>query len=215
MSSLARNPYEEPESSTKWVLIFVLLSLLAHAVIITAILLITRFMPPPKIAIPEPSPTVKISLVRPPPAATTPKPLFIPTTPQPDAVHKPQRVESENDHDLTSKSTIARIPNSLMPDVAGKEHQPSLNSSPTVQTPQKPEVSSTPPTPKLAVKPEKPAPPQATEAPTTTRRQWPACPAVDQCSDHGPGKSAIGDASTHALATAAGDQHSWRARARG
>ena len=42
MSITARSPYEDPESSaTKWVAIFILLSLLAHAVIIATILLIT------------------------------------------------------------------------------------------------------------------------------------------------------------------------------
>ena len=40
MSISVRNPYEDPESSTtKWVAIFILLSLLAHAIIIAAILL--------------------------------------------------------------------------------------------------------------------------------------------------------------------------------
>jgi outer membrane biosynthesis protein TonB len=160
MSISARSPYEEPESSTtKWVIIFVLLSLLAHAVIITAILLITVFMPPPKIVVPEPtSPTINLSLLPPVPAAPK-KPIFIPTTPQANVKHKQQLVESANDTELQSKSKTARAPDSILPDVTGKEHQPNLNSSPNVQTPQKPEVSSTPPIPRQA-KPEKPTPPQ-------------------------------------------------------
>jgi outer membrane biosynthesis protein TonB len=160
MSIVVRNPYEDPESSTtKWVVIFILLSLLAHAVIITAILLITVFMPVPKIVVPEPtSPTINLTLVPPAPAPPK-KPLFIPTTPQADVKPKPQPVESANDTNLQSKSKTSRAPESIMPDVTGKDHQPDLNASPNVQAPPKPEVSTTQPTPKQA-KPEKPTPPQ-------------------------------------------------------
>jgi len=162
MSSVARNPYDEPEESStaKWVVIFVLLSLLAHAIIIAAILLITIFMPVPKIPIPAPSVTTLTLTPLPPAAPSTPqKPIFVPTTPQANAQHKQQLVESANDHDLTTQSTTARNPNSIMPDVTGKPHASDLNSSPNAPAVQKPQVSSTPPTPKQA-KPEKPTPPQ-------------------------------------------------------
>jgi outer membrane biosynthesis protein TonB len=160
MAVIVRNPYEEPESSTtKWVAIFILLSLLAHAIIIAAILLITVFMPVPKLVLPEP-PSTTLTLTPLPPAPAQPKkPIFIPTTPQANAPHKIQPIESAYDTELTSKSKTARAPGSIMPDVTGKEHNPNLNNSPNVQAPQKPEVSSTPPTPRQA-KPEKPTPPQ-------------------------------------------------------
>jgi outer membrane biosynthesis protein TonB len=160
MSISVRNPYEDPESTTtKWVAIFILLSLLAHAIIIAIILLITVFMPVPKLVVPKPA-TTTLTLAPLPPAPAMPKkPIFIPTTPQPNAPHKQQLVESANDTELTSKSKTARAPESIMPDVTGKEHAPNLNESPNVRAPEKPEVSSTPPTPKQA-KPEKPTPPQ-------------------------------------------------------
>jgi len=179
MSISARSPYEDPESSTaKWVLIFILLSLLAHAIIIAAIILITVFMPVPKMVLPEPaSPTVSLSLL--PPASATPKkPLFIPTTPDANAPHKVQPVESANDTELKSKSKTARAPESILPDVTGREHAPNLNESPNIPAPQKQEVSSTPPTPKVA-KPQKPTPPQPAPKPTPPTPPKKAPPQVD------------------------------------
>jgi outer membrane biosynthesis protein TonB len=159
MSISARSPYEEPEPSTpKWVIRFILLSLLAHAIIITAILLITIFMPPPKIKVPEPSATTLTLTQVPAPAPAPPKqPIFIPTTPAANVVHKPQPVESANDRDLASKNKTARAPDSIMPDVTGKKHESDLKETPKVEAPPKPEVSSTPPTPKED-KPQKPTP---------------------------------------------------------
>jgi outer membrane biosynthesis protein TonB len=183
MAITARSPYEDPESSTvKWVTLFILLSLLAHAIIITAILLITVFMPVPKMVVPEPvKPSVNLTLLPPAPAPPA-KPIFIPTTPQANAPHKVQPIESANDTELTSKSKTARTPNSIMPDVTGKPHNPDLNESPHIQAPPKPEISSTPPTPKQA-KPEKPTPPQPnpqqgkqTPAPPTSKPLPPTPP---------------------------------------
>jgi outer membrane biosynthesis protein TonB len=158
MSISARSPYEDREAATtRWILIFVLLSLLAHVLIVLAIVLITRFLPVPKITRPE-APEVSLSLV-PNPVAPPKKPIFIPTTPDANAKHKEEPIESANDTDLKSKSKTARAPDSIMPDVTGQEHAPHLNDSPNVQAPQKPQVSSTPPTPKQAT-PQKPTPPQ-------------------------------------------------------
>jgi outer membrane biosynthesis protein TonB len=159
MALRAHSPYEEPESSTlRWVALFVLLSLLAHAILIAAILLVTFFVPVPKIAVPAPAPTVSLSFL--PPAAAPPRQnIFIPTTPQANVPHKPQLVQSANDTNLTSRSQTARDSNSIMPDIKGKPHAPDLNDSPEVQAQPKPEVSSTPPTPRVA-QPEKPTPPQ-------------------------------------------------------
>ena len=153
------NPYEAPESSTstRLYLDLILLSFLAHAALLTLILLIAAFMPMPAVMERKPPPpaTVSLSLVPQPPA----KPIFIPTTPDANAKHKLQQVESANDTDLKSKSKTARNPNSIMPDIDGQKHNPDLNNSPNIKAPQKPEVSSTPPTPKQA-KPDKPTPPQ-------------------------------------------------------
>ena len=160
MSISAHSPYEEPESSsTKWVLTFVLLSLLAHAVIIIALLLITIFLPPPKVTLPAPPPATTLTLESLPPAPPKQKPLFVPTKPQANVTPTKQRIESANDTKLTSKNQVARDPNSLLPDVTGKPHSSDLNDSPAVKAPPKPEVSSTPPTPKQAT-PQKPTPPQ-------------------------------------------------------
>jgi outer membrane biosynthesis protein TonB len=159
MSISARHPYEDPESTTmKWVIIFVLLSLLVHAIIIAAILLITLFMPVPKFVPPQPATTTLTLTPLPPVPAAPKKPLFVPTQPDANAQHKVQPIESANDTDLKSKSKTARAPQSIMPDVTGREHAPDLNSSPNVPA-KKPEVSSTPPTPRQA-KPQKPTPPQ-------------------------------------------------------
>ncbi len=155
------NPYQEPDSSrnSRLLIEVMLLSLLVHAIALTAFLLVSAFMPKPPalLAKPKAQDTVSLSLIPPVPH----KPIFVPTTPDPNAVHKQQQIESANDTELKSRSKVARNPDSIMPDVDGKEHQSALNNSPNVQTPQKPEVSSTPPTPKQA-KPEKPTPPQPT-----------------------------------------------------
>jgi len=155
-----RNPYEAPEASMnpRFYIDLILLSLLAHAVLITLILLLAAFMPKPDVMerTPPPPTTVSLSLM---PAPTAPKkPIFVPTAPDPNAKHKQQLIESANDTDLKSQSKTARKPDSIMPDITGKEHNPDLNNSPSVKAPQTPEVSSTPPVAKPA-KPDKPTPP--------------------------------------------------------
>lgn len=172
MSIRMHNPYDEPESSSNRLLLdLLLLSLLAHAVIITLILLISAFMPIPEALQHKlPSPTVSLSLVQP------PKPIFVPTTPDADAKHKQQLIESANDTNLKTKSKIALKPDSIMPDIIGKEHAPDLNTSPNVKAPPKQEVSSTPPTPKSA-KLEKPTPPQPKPQPTQPTPPKPPQPA--------------------------------------
>lgn len=135
-----------------------LLSILAHAVLFTAILLLAAFLPMPKIKIPVPPPTTTLTLTQA-PAPPKPKQTFVPTNPQDNVPHKVQPIVSANDTELTSKSKEARKPDSVMPDVTGKEHADALNTKPQVTAPQKPEVSSTPPTPKED-KPQKPTSPQ-------------------------------------------------------
>ncbi|HEV3273179.1 MAG TPA: hypothetical protein VGZ93_13455 [Candidatus Methylacidiphilales bacterium] len=187
MAVTMRNPYGEPESSTttRWVVIFILLSLLAHAVIIAAIMLITVFMPAPKIILPEPPATnVTLSLLPPPVPATRPKPVFIPTHPQANVPHKVQPIISANDTQLTSKSKTPRAPESIMPDVTGRPHGADLNNSPNVQAPQKPQVSSTPPTPRREP-PEKPAPPQPPQPAPKPLPPTPPQKAPPQLTDNG------------------------------
>jgi outer membrane biosynthesis protein TonB len=162
MITTLRGPYDERDSAnTRWVIIFVLLSLLAHALLIAVILIITRFMPVPKFTVPKEPPAVTLTIVQPPPM-TKPKPqkpIFIPTTKQPDAVHKQQIVESANDTELTSRSKVARKPDSILPDTLGKPHAPNLVSAPEIRAPEAPQVSSTPPVAKQST-PQKPTPPQ-------------------------------------------------------
>jgi hypothetical protein len=148
------NPYDAPERSDNTKLINVLLlSLLAHAALITLILLISIFLPTALRPAAKAPPTVSLSLIQPPP------PVFVPTNPEVNAPHKIQPIVSANDHDLTTQSKVARKPDTIMPDVLGKEHSPDLNTRPDVQAPPKPEVSTSQPTPRQA-KPDKPTPPQ-------------------------------------------------------
>jgi hypothetical protein len=154
MATIAHNPYDEPEPSS-WRLFgnVLLLSLLFHAALITILLLLGIFAPltaTPK----KKDATVNLTLIPPPP----PKPIFIPTNPQANVPHKVQPVESANDTLLTSKSQVARKPDSIMPDVTGQPHHPNLNDSPAVKPTQQPQISSTPPTPRQ-IQPEKPTPP--------------------------------------------------------
>ena len=156
----------EPEDKTlKWVIIFVLLSLLLHAILFTVLFVVSRMVPAPKFEVPEPPKENKIalSLLPPPPA---PKPIFIPTQPQQNAPHVQRPVESANDTQLQSQSKAARDPNSIMPDITGKEHAPDMHNSPQVKAPKTPQPSTTPPTPRQA-KPQKPTPqPQMGTQPT-------------------------------------------------
>jgi outer membrane biosynthesis protein TonB len=162
MSMHALRPFEDRESSTlKWVMIFVLLSLLAHVLILAVILAITHFLPVPKLrAVTPPVNTVQLTLLPPPPPPQPRKPPpFVPTNADAQAKHKTQPILSAHDTDLKSRSQTARNPESLMPDVNGSEHHSDLNNSPSVQAPPTPQVSSTPPTPRQA-KPQPPTPQQ-------------------------------------------------------
>jgi outer membrane biosynthesis protein TonB len=158
----AQGPFREPESTTtKWVAIFVLLSLLVHAIILAIILLITVFMPVPKVEPIEPETNDVTLSVVPPPAVPKPQPktIFVPTQPEANAPHKQQPIVSANDHDLTSNAQVAKAPDSLMPEVDGRLHNADLNTSPLIKAPETPQPSTTPPTPKQT-KPDKPTPPQ-------------------------------------------------------
>jgi len=175
MAVTARNPYEEPESSTtKWIILFVLLSVFAHILIVGLIILISGHLPATKLPEPEKQ-TINLTLL-PPSAAPQPKPLFVPTEEQLNAAHKKQMIESANDHDLMTKNQQARNANSLMPDVTGHEHRPDLNDAPKSMAPPKPQVGPTSPTSQQP-QPQKPVPPQPKPAPPQPTPPQPPQPA--------------------------------------
>lgn len=186
MITTMQAPYREPEDRTlKWVIIFIALSLLLHVVIITGILLITRYIPPPKFVPNEPKEDkVTLSLL-PSPAPPPPKPIFVPTQPQQNVPHTQQQIESANDVLLQSRSKAARDNNSIMPDVEGKPHAPDMRNSPMVKAPPKPQVATSQPTPRQA-QPQKPTPPSPNPqlAPKVVPRPLPpqprATPATSQ-----------------------------------
>jgi outer membrane biosynthesis protein TonB len=185
MSATAlRGPYDERESTThRWMLIFVLISLLVHAIVIALVLLITRFMPVPKFAEPKAPPSVTLTLLPTPrPAAVQPKqkPIFIPTKPQQDVKPQIQKVESANDTVLQTHAKEAHNPDSILPETEGRPHAPNLVTAPEIRAPDTPEVSSTPPVPKQA-KPTKPQPPtpkpqQGTQKPSDATKPMPPKP---------------------------------------
>ena len=141
-------PYREPEDRTlKWVMIFIAISLLLHAILLTAILIISHLVPPPKLTTPEPA-EAKITLTLLPPPPVPQKKIFIPTQPQQNVPHKEQRVESANDTELRSQSQTARDSTAIMPDINGKPHAPDMRNSPAAKAQKQPKTSTTQPTPR-------------------------------------------------------------------
>lgn len=167
-------PYEEREQSTfKWVMLFVLISLLVHAIIFLVILLLTQIMPAPKLDVPPaPPPEVTLSLQAA-PAPPPPQHIFMPTAPQPNAPKRDTLVESDNDTQLASHSKTNRA-DSIMPDVVAKtNHSSQLENSPNSPTKQQQPATPTPPAPQ----PEQPKPPQPTPPqPKPTPQQPPKPP---------------------------------------
>lgn len=131
----------------RWLAIFVLLSLAAHALFILMLILINRHIPAFKPIIPASSPLVTLTLQPPPQPQAQKPPVFLPTNPDANAKHIDQDVESDNDTLLKSENRTARAPDSILPDVTGREHATGLANSPNVPTPNQ-QVTSTPPTPK-------------------------------------------------------------------
>jgi outer membrane biosynthesis protein TonB len=156
MITTAPAPYREPEDKTlKWVMIFILLSLLLHALLFTGLFLFSRYVPSPKLEVPPPSKENKIALSLVPPP---PKKIFVPTEQQPNIPHVEQPIISANDTRLQSKAPTAHDPNSIMPEMNGKPHAPDMHNSPLVKAPRTPQPSTTPPSPKQQEQPEKPTP---------------------------------------------------------
>ena len=136
---MPREPRDRP-----WVVVFILLSLLAHLLFVVAIVLVGHFFPPAKMAVPPPPPAeVSLTLQPPPPPLQPPPPKHIFMHTEPDATAKPHPslVESDNDSTLHSHSTIARLPDSFLPDIVNAhKHPDALNDSPNAPstTPPKP-----------------------------------------------------------------------------
>ena len=160
MLHAARMPYRDPDqTTTTWVLIFVLASLLVHALLVLGILLMSIYLPPDKLNLVTPqNPEVSLSLLPPPPAPPPPKQQFMPTQPQQNVQPKNTPIISDNNTNLTSRSPTSRKPDSVMPDVTNKNtHGDSLQQSPNSPSTQKPQPAKAPPTPKQE-QPQKPKP---------------------------------------------------------
>jgi len=119
-----------PGSPKGWLIAVIVLSLLAHVLIVLAFVVVGRHMPkwsePVKI---EKPPEVALVLAPPPPPAA--KPEFFPTQPQANAPHKAAPFISDNDAALQSRNQQARKPNSPLPDVTGQpDHSFDLQSTP-------------------------------------------------------------------------------------
>jgi len=163
---LAYEDHEHDAATPKWVVIFILLSILTHALIIATFILLSRHLPVPKMEPTASSPTVSLTLVQPPPAPPQPKHIFMPTPAQANAQHKDALVESDHDTRLASQSKTARKPDTIMPDVVSKAtHATSLDSSPSSPPTQKPQGPVTPPTQQAKQAPTPPQPPQPQQPP--------------------------------------------------
>jgi outer membrane biosynthesis protein TonB len=161
--------YEDRDAiNTKWITLFVLISLLAHAFLVLAIILITRYLPMPKMSVPEPpNPSVSLTLLPPPPAPPSQKRPTMMTDPQANVTPKNTLIESDNDTRAQTQSQAARDPNSLLPDVVSKRvHASNLRESPDTPTHQKPQPATAPSPPKQVQPKEQPTPPQPTPQPT-------------------------------------------------
>ncbi len=189
----ARGPYYDPDTnSMKWISLFIVCSLLAHAIIIAIIVLITVFMPPPKVPELKPQNSITLSLApppKPPPLKIPPPPIFVPTQPQANVPHKEQPLQSANDTVLSSRAKVAHNPDSLTPEIDGVKRG-DLNNSPAAQGPKPAPPSTTPPTPKQQEKPtppqpkpqegtQQPSPKAAKPQPQQPTKPQPQAPAVD------------------------------------
>jgi outer membrane biosynthesis protein TonB len=128
----------------KWVVTVILLSLLAHLLFVLAIVLVNRFLPPPKLKDqPLAVSSTTLSLEPAPPPAPSlsapPKHVFMPTEEDKDAPHKDTLIESANDTRVKSQSQTARQPDSVMPDVTSKiTHPANLKDAPNSPSRQPP-----------------------------------------------------------------------------
>ncbi len=154
-----------------WLIIFVLLSLLAHVLLVLSIVFIAWHTPKkPKLAEDAPPPQVSLTL-QPPPSS---RPDFIPT--EPDAGAPPQKspLISDNDVRLHSKNRVARAPDMPLPDVTGKNHHSSLHETPASPQTKNPSGNPSPPTPDQQPQPPAPAKPNQAAKPTPPQPDQPS-----------------------------------------
>jgi len=128
----------QPATRKRWLIGLILFSLLVHALIVIAIVFVSRHTPKWEgEAKPDETPQVNLVLAPPPPPALH-QPEFIPTEPQANALHQEAPLISDNDVQLRSKNQVSRNPNSPLPDVTGhQDHSFDLNTqapSPLVQS---------------------------------------------------------------------------------
>jgi outer membrane biosynthesis protein TonB len=141
-------PRRPRESTKPWLILFILLSIIAHLMMILALLIVGQFIPKEKLdQAPQLAPSVSLSLEPPPPAlvpppAQRPKHQTFMLT-QPDD-SKPQQspIISDNDNQLKSRDRIARNNDSVLPDMTGQNKR-SLEFQDTTYAPQsKPQQAS-------------------------------------------------------------------------
>ncbi len=88
-------PYhdDEQDSTLKWVILFVALSLLAHALLLIGIIFLSKHVPSPRLEPQEATPATSITLIQPPPQAA-PKPIFMNTPDdQKNVPHKEKQIQ--------------------------------------------------------------------------------------------------------------------------
>lgn len=154
-----------------WLISLILLSLLAHVLLVLAFVFIGRHTPKWQALAKSEPPEVSLILQQP-PLPPPQRQTFMPTDADPNAPKQNSPVISDNDAALKSHNRTSRKPNSLMPDVTGKNHffdlhekPPSSASKPQLPTPPTPEnrQQKSPPNqakPSQAPKPEPPNPSQ-------------------------------------------------------
>ena len=160
----------EPVTGRRWLIGIILFSLLVHALIVLAIVFISRHTrawqePLPK----EKPPEVNLVLAPPPVPPPSRRPDFIPTQPQQNTPPQQTPLISDNDNRLQSRNQKSRNPDQPLPDVTGhKDHSldlhsrapsPEVKSQPSPPAPQ--EAKPKPQKQKPSTKPNqvKPAPP--------------------------------------------------------
>jgi cytoskeletal protein RodZ len=168
---------KRPGRKRSWVVIFILVSLLAHLLLVLTIVLLNHFVPKPDLKSEPPAlASTTISLQpTPPPAAPPPKHIFMPTEADAAATHKQTLIESAHDNRLRSQSTQARTSDSIMPDVVSHHrHAADLQNSPNAPStqPPKPATASTQPSPPQQKSPPSPQASQQ-EVPQPNQAQKP------------------------------------------
>jgi hypothetical protein len=160
----------EPASGKRWLIGLILFSLLVHALIVLAIVLINRHTPKWQPTVPDEKPPEVNLVLAPPPPPAGHKPDFIPTEPQQNTPPQKAPFISDNDNRLQSHNRTSRNKEAPVPDVTGhKDHSldlhsqapsPLVKSNPSPPAPKEPKPQKEKPAPKpnQATKPAPPNP---------------------------------------------------------